>query len=375
MKHILVIAAALLTLCTVCWSLPTMPEDGASLDDFIRDLQMKSSNSSKSNATNMDECKKWEAENKANKAVAKALESEVNFADNSAELSSSGKATLDKVAVIVKQYPWMEIAVEAHSDACIENKCASDNERKNVCAKLTAGRAKSTEDYLKSQGVKNPMTEPLGKCDVKRAVKITSPGGSKAKPAKCNEATTPAPKGATPANNNSNATSAPTGAGNSTAAPTGAADSKRVIEGVKVQSREKFDAKLFTKELAKALNVSEDRLKITRTKITPNANNASNTTHDVELTLEVEAKEAGTSNADADEVEDRLYKLAKTQHKLAKNTWPDGLKTFKITALPTTNPPVHTPVPATDSPTSDAATMQAGLLLSFGLATLAAFNA
>ena len=54
----------------------------------------------------------------------------------------------------------------------------------------------------------------------------------------------------------SDATSAPTGAGNSTAAPTGAADSKRVIEGVKVQSREKFDAKLFTEELAKALNVS-----------------------------------------------------------------------------------------------------------------------
>ena len=53
----------------------------------------------------------------------------------------------------------MEIAVEAHMDACIDSKCASDKERKNVCAKLTAGRAKNSEDYLKSQGVKNPMTE------------------------------------------------------------------------------------------------------------------------------------------------------------------------------------------------------------------------
>ena len=49
----------------------------------------------------MDACKKWEAENKANKAVAKVPESEVNFFDNSVELSSSVKATLDKVAVIL----------------------------------------------------------------------------------------------------------------------------------------------------------------------------------------------------------------------------------------------------------------------------------
>ena len=95
-------------------------------------------------------CKKWEARAKANKAVALALKSEVGFGDNSIQLSSSGKKTLNKVANVLKKYPWMKIAVEAHSDAPAGS----------TCRRLTAGRAASTEKYLKSQGVSNPMAKP-----------------------------------------------------------------------------------------------------------------------------------------------------------------------------------------------------------------------
>ena len=111
-------------------------------------------------------CKKWEARAKANKAVALALKSEVGFGDNSIQLSSSGKKTLNKVANVLKKYPWMKIAVEAHSDAPAGS----------TCRRLTAGRAASTEKYLKSQGVSNPMAKPKGKCGVKKAVVIAIAG-------------------------------------------------------------------------------------------------------------------------------------------------------------------------------------------------------
>lgn len=122
-----------------------------------------------------DPCKKWEAEDTANKAVAEALKSEVGFADDSTAISSSGKATLDKVANVLKQYPWMTIAVEAHSDA----------QAGSTCTTLTEGRAASTEEYLKSQGVTNPMGKPAGKCGVKRAVVIEIAHHARAKPAGC----------------------------------------------------------------------------------------------------------------------------------------------------------------------------------------------
>jgi hypothetical protein len=92
----------------------------------------------------------------------------VRFGDNSVQLSSSAKVTLNKVVAVLKLYPWMKIAVEAHSDAT-----------GYTCKKLTDGRAATAEKYLKSQGVTNPMAKPTGKCGVKMAVVIAGAGGSK----------------------------------------------------------------------------------------------------------------------------------------------------------------------------------------------------
>merc|ERR1712093_169970 len=122
-----------------------------------------------------DPCKKYQDEKKADKAVAAALKSEIRFGGGSTVIQSSGFATLDKVAKILKQYPWMKIEVEAHSDAGAGS----------ICSNLTKGRAASTEKYLRSKGVKNLMGKPVGKCGVKRAIMIASSGGRSSAPAGC----------------------------------------------------------------------------------------------------------------------------------------------------------------------------------------------
>merc|ERR1719337_93821 len=75
----------------------------------------------------------------------------------------------------LNEYPWMKIDVEAHSDA----KAGA------TCTRLTKGRAKNSEKYLRSKGVKNPMGKPRGKCGVKRAIVIASSGGHAGAPAGC----------------------------------------------------------------------------------------------------------------------------------------------------------------------------------------------
>ena len=123
-------------------------------------------------------CARWEAERKANQAIADALKKEVRFGPGSIKISASGKKTLDNVAKILKQYPWMKIVVQAHSDASADG----SGWRGRQCKELTEGRASSTEDYLRLQGVKNPTGTPRGKCGVKRAIIIASLNANKPKP-------------------------------------------------------------------------------------------------------------------------------------------------------------------------------------------------
>ena len=110
----------------------------------------------------LDPCKRAAAQRKANEKIAAALKSEVRFGGGSTVIKPSGKRTLNKVAKILQQYPWMKIDVEAHSDA----------QAGRTCTRLTKGRAKNSEKYLRSKGVKNPMGKPKGKCGVKRAIVI-----------------------------------------------------------------------------------------------------------------------------------------------------------------------------------------------------------
>merc|ERR1712072_544598 len=123
-----------------------------------------------------DPCKKWKAEHKANKEIAKALKAEVKFDGGATTLKAQGKTTLKAAAKILNKYPWMTITVEGHSDAPKGARCTA----------LTIGRAKSTETYLKSKGVKNKMTRPIGKCGKKRAIEIIgNAAGRKAAPKGC----------------------------------------------------------------------------------------------------------------------------------------------------------------------------------------------
>lgn len=124
----------------------------------------------------VDPCKKWKAEHKANKEISKALKAEVKFAGGATTLKPQGKTTLNAAAKILNKYPWMSITVEGHSDAPKGARCTA----------LTIGRAKTTETYLKSQGVKNKMTRPVGKCGKKRAIEIIgNAAGRKAAPKGC----------------------------------------------------------------------------------------------------------------------------------------------------------------------------------------------
>merc|ERR1712072_68708 len=64
-----------------------------------------------------DPCAKYQAEKAANKKIAAALTAQVGFAPNSVVINSSGQKTLDEVAKVLNQYPWMAVNVQGHSDA------------------------------------------------------------------------------------------------------------------------------------------------------------------------------------------------------------------------------------------------------------------
>ena len=122
-----------------------------------------------------DPCEKWAKQNVANQIMAEALTEEISFCGGCIEISDKGKTTLNKVATILNQYPWMTIDVQAHSDASVGARCTE----------LTNGRALSTEKHLKSKGVKNTMSTPPGECGKKKAIVIKNPDGNKPVPAGC----------------------------------------------------------------------------------------------------------------------------------------------------------------------------------------------
>jgi len=110
----------------------------------------------------VDKCQKWKEEHKANQEIAAALSASVGFAPDVTELNADGKRTLSKVADTLKKYAWMTVNVQAHSSASPGKGCQG----------LVDGRAKSTKEYLASQGVKNTMRLVAGTCGKKRAITI-----------------------------------------------------------------------------------------------------------------------------------------------------------------------------------------------------------
>jgi len=109
-----------------------------------------------------DPCKKYQEEKAANKKIAAALTAQVGFAPNSVVINSSGQKTLDEVAKVLNQYPWMAVNVQGHSDA----------KKGTHCTKLVNGRAESTKKFLASKGCKNKMTVVAGTCAKVRAITI-----------------------------------------------------------------------------------------------------------------------------------------------------------------------------------------------------------
>merc|ERR1711904_696844 len=59
-----------------------------------------------------DPCAKYQKEKEANKKIAAALTAQVGFAPNSVVINSSGQKTLDEVAKVLNQYPWMAVNVQ-----------------------------------------------------------------------------------------------------------------------------------------------------------------------------------------------------------------------------------------------------------------------
>jgi len=109
-----------------------------------------------------DPCAKYQAEKAANQKIAAALNAQVGFDDNSVALKPAGKKTLDEVAKVLNQYPWMAVNVQGHSSA----------PHGAACQKLVNGRADSTKKYLASKGCKNKMTVVKGTCTKVKAITI-----------------------------------------------------------------------------------------------------------------------------------------------------------------------------------------------------------
>merc|ERR1719163_2112105 len=95
-----------------------------------------------------DPCKAYKEKQVANAALAKTLRRQVKFNPGRTELTSQGKAVLDKVAATLKQYTWMAVTAEGNSPA-----------PGAAGTRLTSGRARSTVQYLKSKGCKNKFSE------------------------------------------------------------------------------------------------------------------------------------------------------------------------------------------------------------------------
>merc|ERR1711918_41301 len=62
-----------------------------------------------------DPCKKYQEEKAANKKIAAALKAQVGFDSNQITLKAAGKKTLDEVAKVLNEYPWMAVNIQGHS--------------------------------------------------------------------------------------------------------------------------------------------------------------------------------------------------------------------------------------------------------------------
>merc|ERR1711977_652777 len=111
-----------------------------------------------------DPCKKYQEEKAANKKIAAALKAQVGFDSNQITLKAAGKKTLDEVAKVLNQYPWMAVNIQGHSSASAGSHCD----------RLVKGRADTTKGYLASKGCKNKMTVVKGTCTKVKAITIAA---------------------------------------------------------------------------------------------------------------------------------------------------------------------------------------------------------
>merc|ERR1711998_761103 len=99
-----------------------------------------------------DPCKKYKAQEAANKSMTKTLQKSIRFLPGSTVLTTEGKKTLDSVAAVVIKYAWMALDLTGQSTASGSG-----------CQRLVTGRAKAASEYLKNKGCTNAMNTG-GKC-------------------------------------------------------------------------------------------------------------------------------------------------------------------------------------------------------------------
>lgn len=81
-----------------------------------------------------DPCKKYKAQEAANKAMTKTLQKSIRFEPNKTILTKEGKKTLDAVAGVVVKYAWMALDLTGQSTASGSG-----------CQRLVDGRAKAAD--------------------------------------------------------------------------------------------------------------------------------------------------------------------------------------------------------------------------------------
>merc|ERR1712036_133475 len=115
-----------------------------------------------------DPCKKYKAQEAANKAMTKTLQKSIRFEPGSTVLTKQGKKTLDEVAAVVVKYAWMALDLTGQSTASGSG-----------CQRLVTGRAKAASEYLKNKGCTNAMNTG-GKCKTFIGLTIAATSSAKA---------------------------------------------------------------------------------------------------------------------------------------------------------------------------------------------------
>merc|ERR1712178_44558 len=115
-----------------------------------------------------DPCKKYKAQEAANKKLTKTLQKSIRFEPNQTILTAAGKKTLDDVAAVVIKYAWMALDLTGQSTASGSG-----------CQRLVDGRAKAASAYLKNKGCTNKMNT-AGKCKTFIGLTIQATGSAKA---------------------------------------------------------------------------------------------------------------------------------------------------------------------------------------------------